>query len=146
MRITVKLREDHDDLLKLISDFREIIAQPEAPPGIDLVNFRGKFARQLLAHLSREDLLLYPSLLQNSDRVIVATTQSFMDEMGGILKTFKTWSATWPTERISTEWATFRVETSNLLSALARRIVRENRELYPLVELDIYKSDLALNG
>ncbi len=140
MQITVKLREDHDDLLKLVRGFRDIIGQPEAPPGIDLVNFRGKFARQLLAHLSREDLFLYPSLLKNSDRAIVATTQSFMDEMGGILETFKAWSATWPTERICNEWATFRVETSNLLNALARRIDRENRELHPLVELDVYKA------
>ncbi len=143
MAITAKLREDHDDLLKLADDFREIIAQPDAPPAIDLANFRNEFSRQLLAHLTREDWLLYPSLLQSSDRVIVATAQSFIDEMGGMLKTCKTWSATWPTERIFAEWVNFGIETAKLLDALARRIVRENQELYPLVERDVHKSDIG---
>ena len=143
MGITAKLREDHHDLLKLADDFRDLIAQPDAPPSIDLVNFRSEFSRQLLAHLTREDWLLYPCLLQSSDRVIVATAQSFIDEMGGMLKALKAWVAIWPTERIFAEWATFGIETSNLLDALARRIVRENRELYPLVELDVHKSDLG---
>ncbi len=143
MGITAKLREDHDDLLRLAGDLRDIIAQPDAPPPIDLENFRSEFSRQLFAHLTREDWLLYPSLLQSSDRVIVATAQSFIDEMGGMLKAFKTWAATWPTERIFAEWATFGIETSDLLDALARRIVRENQELYPLVELDVHKSDIG---
>ena len=143
MGLTAKLREDHDDLLKLARNFRDIVAEPAAPPAIDLAKFRTEFSRQLLAHLTREDWLLYPSLLQSSDRVIVATAQSFIDEMGGMLKTFKAWSATWPAERICTEWTTFSVETSNLLDALTHRVVRENKELYPLVELDVHKSDIG---
>lgn len=134
MGITLRLREDHDELLKLARVFRDIIAQPVAPAGVDLVKFRSAFAKQLLAHLTREDWLLYPSLLQTSDRVVVATAQSFIDEMGGLLQAFKTWSASWPTERICNDWKTFGTETSDLLDALTRRIVRENEELYPLVE------------
>ncbi len=139
MGITKKLREDHDELLKLADVFRDIIAQPVPPVGIDLIEFRSAFAKQLLAHLTREDWLLYPSLLQTSDRVIVATTQSFIDEMGGLLNALKAWSANWPAERISTDWATFVAETSDLLDALTRRIVRENEELYPLVEMKFTK-------
>ena len=75
--------------------------------------------------------------------MIAATAQTFIDEMGGMLKTFKAWLTTWPTERIFAKWVNFGIETSKLLDALTCRVVRENQELYPLVELDIHKSDLS---
>jgi iron-sulfur cluster repair protein YtfE (RIC family) len=140
MGITLKLREDHDALLKLASIFRDILKQPIAPAGIDLVKFRSAFSKELLAHLTREDWLLYPSLLQSSDKLVAGTAQAFMDEMGGLLAAYKAWSADWPTERITAEWQNFVTETSALLDALGHRIERENNELYPLVETVIFKA------
>ncbi len=140
MGITVKLREDHDALLELVSFFRDILRQPVAPAGIDLVKFRSAFSKELLAHLTREDWLLYPGLLQSSDKLISGTAQAFMDEMGGLLSAYKAWSADWPTERMTADWRTFVTETSALLDALCRRIDRENNELYPLVEIVITKA------
>ncbi len=140
MGITIKLRDDHDALLKLISLFRDILRQPVAPAGIDLVNFRSAFSKELLAHLTREDWLLYPSLLQSSDKLIASTAQTFMDEMGGLLAAYKTWSGDWPTERIIADWQTFAAETSAVLDALGERIDRENNELYPLVEIVLTKA------
>ncbi len=140
MGITIKLREDHDALLELIGLFRDILRQPIAPAGIDLVNFRSAFSKELLAHLTREDWLLYPSLLQSSDKLIAGTAQTFMDEMGGLLAAYKAWSGDWPTERIIAHWQTFVTETSAVLDALDERIDRENNELYPLVEIVITKA------
>lgn len=140
MGITLKLREDHDVLVTLVSDFRHILRQPVAPTGIDLVKFRSAFSKELLAHLTREDWLLYPSLLQSSDKLISGTAQRFIDEMGGLLATYKTWSGEWPTERVIADWQIFVTETSALLDALAQRIDRENNELYPLVEIEITKA------
>jgi len=140
MGITMKLRDDHDALLKLVSLFRDILHQPVAPAGIDLVNFRNAFSKELLAHLTREDWLLYPSLLQSSDKHIAGTAQTFMDEMGGLLAAYKAWSGDWPTERIIAEWQTFVAETSAVLDALGKRIERENNELYPLVEIVMTKA------
>jgi iron-sulfur cluster repair protein YtfE (RIC family) len=140
MGITVKLRQDHEVLVSLVNDFRAVLRQPVAPAGIDLVKFRSGFSKELLAHLTREDWLLYPSLLQSSDKIVSGTAQRFMDEMGGLLAAYKAWSAEWPTERITAEWRTFVIETSELLDALAQRIYRENNELYPLVETDIIKA------
>ncbi len=140
MGITIKLRDDHDALLKLISLFRDILRQPVAPAGIDLVNFRSAFSKELLAHLTREDWLLYPSLLQSSDKLIASTAQTFIDEMGGLLAAYKAWSGNWPTERIIADWQTFAAETSAVLDALGERIDRENNELYPLVEIVLTKA------
>ncbi|HEV7232865.1 MAG TPA: hemerythrin domain-containing protein [Sphingorhabdus sp.] len=140
MGITGKLREDHDALLGLVGMFRDILRQPVAPTGVDLVKFRSAFSKELLAHLTREDWLLYPSLLQSSDKVIAGTAQKFIDEMGGLLGAYKLWSAEWPTERIIGNWQIFVTETSDLLGALEQRIDRENNELYPLVETVIVKA------
>lgn len=140
MGITAKLRADHDVLVRLVNDFRHILQQPVAPAGIDLVKFRSAFSKELLAHLTREDWLLYPSLLQSSDKVISGTAQRFLDEMGGLLTAYKTWSGEWPTERIVANWQKFVTETSALLDTLAQRIDRENNELYPLVEIVIIKA------
>lgn len=140
MGITLKLRDDHDALLKLAGVFQDILRQPVAPAGIDLVTFRSAFSKELLAHLTREDWLLYPGLLQSSDKHIAATAQAFMDEMGGLLATYKAWSGNWPTERIVANWQPFVTETSALLDALARRIDRENNELYPLMETVFIKA------
>lgn len=140
MGITAKLRDDHDALLKLAGVFRDILTQPVAPTGIDLVKFRSAFSKELLAHLTREDWLLYPALLQSSDKLVAATAQAFIDEMGGLLAAYKTWSGEWPTERIVAEWRIFVSETLALLNALEERIDRENNELYPLVETVITKA------
>lgn len=140
MGITIKLRDDHDDLMRLAGKFLDLINRPTAPAGIDLVKFRTAFSKQLLAHLTREDWLLYPSLLQSSDRRISSTAQTFIDEMGGLLAEYKAWSARWPTERMIKEWSQFGTETTDLLTALARRIERENNELYPMVEIDLSRA------
>lgn len=145
MGITVKLRADHDGLMQLGGDFRAMIAQPAAPAEIDLVNFRHAFSKQLLGHLTREDWLLYPSLLQASDRRIAETAQSFINEMGGLKAAYKDWSGRWPTKRVSQEWVGFVRETTDLLDTLSHRIERENTELYPLVEHDrLYGRPAAL--
>ncbi|MEP7349179.1 MAG: hemerythrin domain-containing protein [Sphingorhabdus sp.] len=134
MSITIKLRDDHDGLLGLVAAFHDIVAQPVPPAGFDLLKFRHDFSKQLLAHLTREDWLLYPSLLQSSDPVISSTAQTFIDEMGGLLNDYKSWSARWTADRIGKEWVQFGKETADLLDALAERIGRENDHLYPLVE------------
>ena len=140
MGITLKLRHDHDALLKLAGVFQDILRQPVAPAGVDLGKFRSAFSKELLAHLTREDWLLYPGLLQSSDKHISFTAQAFIYEMGGLLAAYKAWSGDWPTEKIIANWQAFVTETTALLDALAQRIDRENNELYPLVETVIIKA------
>lgn len=140
MQITGQLRDDHDILVALVGKFQTIISAQQPPAGVDLVKFRHAFSKQLLAHLAREDMLLYPMLRQSKDPLIAHTAQAFVDEMGGLLNAYKDWSTRWPTERLTQEWPQFVRETNDLLSALSNRIGRENIELYPLVEGDIARA------
>lgn len=140
MKLTAQLRDDHDAIVKLVVEFKSIIAAPKPPAGVDLVKFRHLFSKQLLAHLAREDMLLYPMLQQSKDPLVASTARAFIDEMGGLLAAYKDWSARWPTERLAEQWPQFVTETDALLKALSQRIARENAELYPLVEGDIAKA------
>ncbi len=137
MPITQQLRQDHEALVELVLKFQEIIASSEPPAGVDLVKFRHAFSRQLLAHLAREDMLLYPTLRRSKNATIAKTAEAFVTEMGGLVDVYKQWSTSWPTERLTQEWPQFVEETASLLNALSQRIMRENIELYPLVEGDV---------
>ena len=126
--------------MRLVDMFCEVLALPQPPAGLDIVRFRNIFAKQLIAHLTREDWLLYPSLLQSSDKRVAATAQDFIDEMGGLMRTYKAWSAKWPTDAARADWSGFVADTTDLLSQLAHRVERENNELYPLVEVPNFKA------
>ena len=140
MEITTKLRSDHDALLRMIDEFCEILAPPAPPAPIELVKFRHAFSKQLLGHLTREDWLLYPFLLQSSDKCVAATAQIFINEMGGLSQAYKAWSTRWPTESACRDWDGFVTATADLLSQLAKRIDSENEQLYPLVESDFSRA------
>lgn len=132
--ITAILRADHDRLTQLATEFRLLVARTQPPPGIDLVKFRTAFSKEMLAHLAREDMLLYPALGKSPDPQVARIARSFVDEMGGLMSAYKEWSIRWPTELAVEYWPTFVHETTELLDMLATRIMRENNSLYPLVE------------
>lgn len=134
MQITTKLRAEHNVILRLIDDFYVMLSAPQPPAGINLLKFRTGFSKQLLAHLASEDMLLYPRMKQNPDAAVARTAHTFSTEMGGLLTAYKDWSGRWSSERLQGEWPQFVAETRELLGALAKRISRENAELYPLVE------------
>lgn len=134
--LTASLRVDHDELLELSKAFRVLLAQAAPPTGIELVEFRQAFTKQVLGHLHREDMLLYPRLLKSQKRFIAAMAQSFQDDMGGLLGAYKSWALAWPTERALKNWRNFGSDTRSLLMMLERRIGQENNRLYPLLEND----------
>ncbi|WP_182911907.1 hemerythrin domain-containing protein [Sphingomonas cavernae] len=128
------LRAQHDELLRQAGILKGYIGLAAAPDTVELFRVRQSFANALIAHLAEEDWVLYPRLLKNNDPVIVDTAQAFVDEMGGLLDAFRSWSTRWTADSIRREWNEFCVETEGLLSALAIRIERENTQLYPLAD------------
>lgn len=134
MDITFQLRDDHAELEHLAGVFRTMIGRPLPPDGIELVELRQIFSRRILAHLYREDVLLYPQLRKSRVPYVSTLAEAFQHEMGGLLDAYKAWALRWPTERILADWPRFGKETGKLLDALVERIDNENRKLYPLLE------------
>jgi hemerythrin-like domain-containing protein len=91
-------------------------------------------ARQLIGHLALEDKIFYPAVQRLADKHIRDTALRLEEEMGPLANAFSDYMARWTDERIAREWLSFCRETREILKALARRIDKEERLLYPLVE------------
>ena len=78
--------------------------------------------------------MLYPPLLSSGDAQVAATAKQFVDEMGGLAQAYTVFSERCDALSIESNWAGYRKEARGIIEALTNRIVRENRELYPLLE------------
>lgn len=134
MNDLTKLRTEHAELLEVARRLREMIALPSPPAKHDLFEIRRQLAATLIGHLKTEDWVLYPRLLASEDPHIAATARAFSDEMGGLAATFVDYIERWKADTIADDWAGYCRDSGALIDALTKRIGRENRELYPLLE------------
>jgi hemerythrin-like domain-containing protein len=94
-----------------------------------------KLAGLINVHLAMEDKTLYPRLIESADAKVKEVAVRFSNEMGGIKAAFEGYNKKWPLSgNIQADPAGFVRETTDILKALAQRISKEDRELYPLAE------------
>ena len=134
MSSMTKLRQDHADLVNIASRLKAAIDAPSAPPIIELFNLRRELASTLIAHLKAEDWALYPQLMNSGDPQIAATAKAFSDEMGGLAAAFGLYAQRWDAMSIEKNWVGFCHESNEIIVALTARIMREEHELYPLID------------
>ncbi|HEY1142701.1 MAG TPA: hemerythrin domain-containing protein [Sphingomicrobium sp.] len=130
----MKLREDHAKLARMFRQLGEVVAKPVAPPQLELFELRRDLVSTLLSHLKLEDWALYPRLIDSGDADASAAGEAFKDEMGGLAPAFLAYCDKWGATTIEADWAGYCADTSAILEALTNRLVRENRELLPLLE------------
>ena len=128
-----KLREDHAALAKLFRQLRAIIGSSRMPSMLVLFDLRRALMSTLIAHLKLEDWALYPRLIASGDSEISDAGRQFQDEMGGLAPAFLAYCDKWNANAIEQDWAGYCADTSAILDALENRLVRENRELLPLL-------------
>ena len=125
----VKLSAEHAELdalaVKLLTE-----VDAEAPSDT-LSGLRWRLTHVLMVHLAKEDKVLYPRLLAQPQTYAVA--KRFADEMGDLSETYLHYTATWTIERVEGDWAGFGEATRRVMTALRRRILREERDLYPRI-------------
>ena len=100
----------------------------------------------LRVHLAHEDVELYPSLMASGDSEVARTAATYFAEMGGLATDLEYFSRHWSCSvSIAGNIDEFRHDLHELVLALAVRIERENRYLYPLAEShpDILHRDAA---
>jgi hemerythrin-like domain-containing protein len=85
-----------------------------------------------MAHLALEDRILYPALQRQGDDRVRTTAARIQAEIGALAESFARYMAGWTDERITRDWRGFCTDSDRILDALARRIDREDRILYPL--------------
>jgi hypothetical protein len=129
-----KLREDHAALARLFHQLRSVIDGTAAPSQLVLFDLRRDLLSTLLAHLKLEDWALYPRLIESGDEAISETGRRFQEEMGGIAPAFVAYCDRWSANAIAADWTGYCSDTGAILDALENRVLRENRELLPLLE------------
>ena len=132
-----------DDLRKAHKELLEIAGQISAMLFVDTVSEKSEEISRLLSsllgklnfHLMMEDKHLYPDFFKHSDKKVRNIAMDFSDEMGGIAQHLRQYRDTWSNaSAIKDNPKEFISETRGVFKALAKRIDKEDNELYPLVE------------
>lgn len=136
MSTTALYRSHHDGVGRLVQRIETLLAAPTvardaAPLAAVVRELFGTFA----VHLSVEDSALYPRLLSHADPTLKQTAARFQAEMGGLKAEFDAYKSRWPGPiAVARDPAAFVAETRQVVQALKRRIAREDRELYDLID------------
>ena len=139
MGSTKNFREQHEKLLTIVKEIQTYLTADKITAQADTVkNLLFQLFGKLNVHLSMEDKVLYPKLLNHANEKVKSIAQKFSDEMGGIGAAVTAYKSKWPTTAsIKNDPESFIEETKKIFSALSARIEKENNELYTMVdELD----------
>jgi hemerythrin-like domain-containing protein len=134
MSSLTQLRSEHAELVKIVRQWEVLIERDAPPPSVDLFGVRSRLSSLLVAHLKAEDWVLYPPLLESPDPEVARVARNFVDEMGGLAAAYNIFMERWDALSIQADWTHYQKEARAISQALGNRIVRENRDLYPLVE------------
>lgn len=91
---------------------------------------RWSFSRKLMAHLTKEDLLLYPMLRRSPLPEVAALAERSVEESGGLRDAVKDYMRRWTSDSMAADPDGFERDTHVLLAALRERILREESQLY----------------
>jgi serine/threonine-protein kinase len=135
---TDNFRRQHEELAKLVGDLLLRLSEPSEnvrANASELRRMMARFAGKLSVHASMENEALYPRLLEHRDQRIRDKARSLFDEVKNIYSSFGTFTKRWPTtESIEADPAAYAKDSKKVLKTLWMRMVRENDELYPLVD------------
>lgn len=132
MGFTEKFRAQHDDILQIAGDITAQLKANGDPAAVRklLSNMAGK----VNFHLALEDEALYPRLMTSGNAAVKARAGKFKEEMGGLGRVFTEYNNRWQTAAIRADFDGFANDTRKVFGALAKRIERENNDLYPLAD------------
>ena len=133
---TSRYRAQHEEIIRLIGEFREIM------PQIDDSETLGEcrvmlliLTRKLAMHLSLEDQYLYPRLISQPDTSLREAAITFRKEICGMRDNAERWADQWsPPDAIRLDPDRFRTETDALFAQLNAWIRREETQLYPMID------------
>lgn len=130
-----RLQQEHRAIIRIGSDLigvsREVRSREDADDARFLIE---QLDRVLGLHLELEDSELYPALIGcgNPDAAEVAVACA--EDMGGLAEVWSDYLRHWPAGMIYRDADRFAAVTRVLIEAVAQRVDREERELYPLAE------------
>lgn len=138
-----RLRAEHAALIALARIVTELLQAPGPARLPELASARARLRETLVRHLKCEDWILYPRLRATGDAELMHITREFELEMGDLAAEYVAYDDKWTAGRVAAQWTEFSRETIEVFGALATRVEREERELYPLAD-KLYATASAL--
>lgn len=101
----------------------------------EIVLHINKLAGNLNIHLTNEDKFLYPNLMNSANLAVQKLAIQYNSEMGDLLNTFIEYKNNYNTSyKINERKDSFISDTKKVMSALVKRIEKENSGLYKLIK------------
>ena len=137
MTLTETPRAQNDNILNYASELARLIksghVQHRAGDAEQLIN---RLTEEFDAHVDEENAYLLPYLFQHPNERVRATAHRSQNHLSEIVPQVKHWSRAWRASRIETHPDEFYRETQEVFMRLKAQIDEENRQLFPLVEMD----------
>lgn len=133
---TDMLKRQHSEVVALAKYILEQIGSNSVEKNLDeVVRAINTISGKLKLHLMNEDKFLYPKLNSSSDPQLRKFGKQFGDEMEVVTKEFEAYKMSYNTAaKIKQNLAGFENATKKVFFALSKRIEKEERELYPLLD------------
>ena len=138
VRLTT-LRDEHHAALEMAQRLLDLIDEYKAgAPANPILMQLNRLYGVLRIHLAHEDVELYPALMASAEPAIARTAELYVKEMGSLALDLECFARHWScSANIANNFGEFSQAARDLLLALAVRIEREDRYLYPLADAAI---------
>lgn len=130
-----KFKHQHHSILGSIDQLRHLTHSGIEANADDIAATIVKMSSIIKLHLAVEDRALYPALEQSDNTNMARMGRQYQDEMGAISQLYDGFSRRWNhPASLRENGESFRTEANHVLRKVHERILRENREFYPLIE------------
>lgn len=139
MRYTEHFRTQHDAISMIASQIMSRLTKESgAEQHSQTLLMIGEMIGKLKSHLLFEDQFLYPALQKSKNPDLQKMAASFQEQMGGLAELVQEYWTKWNMPgAVAKDSSAFTTATKDLLTLLAKRIDRENNELYELADLNM---------
>ncbi len=127
-----ELSAEHAELDVLAERLIRQVTQPGGPDS-ELASIRWRLNHVLMVHLAKEDRHLYPQLQRCGEPRVQALATRFANEMGNLAEQYLAYTNEWTAQKIAADQRGFSTATLSVMRALRQRILREERDLYPMI-------------
>ena len=126
--------QEHQELVKHVQEISGML-NDTAGNAKKILDTLIKMSASLKIHLAKEDNHLYPQFAKCGDAAVEKMASDFQKEMGSLKDTWTEFSGNWRTEaKIQENADEFKNTISAIFKALAARVEKEEKTLYPAFE------------
>ena len=133
--LIANLRRQHDDLIVMSEEFASTLDNRGKWKFEGISQFLSLFEGKLKIHLSMEDRVLYPRLVNHVNEDVRSMTKTYIEEMSGIFDTFHSFTLKWKEVASADDLEEDLLEEMKaIIDEILVRIGREEKALFPLLE------------